>query len=89
MTKSKPIDPGFVLKIAPPSAKSSIVPRSWLTRQFDRIRDRPFVVVHAPGGYGKTTLLSRVELVVNLKTSREIVVTIPQAMLLRADKAIR
>lgn len=57
MTKARQIDPSFVLKIASPGAKGSIVPRAWLTRLFDRIRDHRFVVVHAQGGYGKTTLL--------------------------------
>jgi LuxR family maltose regulon positive regulatory protein len=57
MTKARQIDPSFVLKIASPGAKGSIVPRTWLTRLFDRVRDHRFVVVHAQGGYGKTTLL--------------------------------
>jgi len=57
MPKPTRVDPGFVLKIATPSAKGSAVSPAWLARQFDRLRDRRVAVVHAQGGFGKTTLL--------------------------------
>ena len=52
------LDPSFRLKIAPPAVRSEGLPRTWLARGFERMRNRRVVVARAPGGYGKTTLLA-------------------------------
>ena len=53
------LDPSLSLKITPPRVRAASLPRAWLTRLFDRMRDRRVVVVCAPAGYGKTTLLAQ------------------------------
>jgi LuxR family maltose regulon positive regulatory protein len=53
------LDPSFSLKITPPRVRAASLPRAWLARLFDRMRDRRVIVVCAPSGYGKTTLLSQ------------------------------
>ena len=53
------LDPSLSLKITPPRVRAASLPRAWLARLFDRIRDRRVVVVCAPAGYGKTTLLAQ------------------------------
>ncbi|MCC6611881.1 MAG: hypothetical protein IT320_00305 [Anaerolineae bacterium] len=45
-------------KLAPPPARADRIPRPRLTRQFSVSLERPLVLVCAPAGYGKTTLLS-------------------------------
>ena len=53
------LDPSLSLKITPPRVRAASLPRAWLARLFDRMRDRRVVVVRAPAGYGKTTLLAQ------------------------------
>ena len=53
------LDPSLSLKITPPRVRAASLPRAWLARLFERMCDRRVVVVHAPAGYGKTTLLAQ------------------------------
>ena len=53
------LDPSLSLKITPPRVRAASLPPAWLARLFDRMRDRRVVVVRAPAGYGKTTLLAQ------------------------------
>ena len=48
----------FLTKLTPPPARTDRISRPRLTRQFSASLDRPLIVVCAPAGYGKTTLLS-------------------------------
>jgi LuxR family maltose regulon positive regulatory protein len=52
------VDPSFALKITPPKARRASAPRAWLARNGSVLRDRGIGLIHAPGGYGKTTLLA-------------------------------
>jgi LuxR family maltose regulon positive regulatory protein len=45
-------------KLHPPAIPADLVPRSEILRQLDRFRERPFTLVSAPAGYGKSTLAS-------------------------------
>ena len=44
------LDPSLSLKITPPRVRAASLPRAWLARLFDRMRDRRVVVVCAPAG---------------------------------------
>ncbi|MCL4247992.1 MAG: hypothetical protein KJ065_07575 [Anaerolineae bacterium] len=45
-------------KLTPPPVRADRIPRPRLTRQFSVSLERPLVLVCAPAGYGKTTMLS-------------------------------
>ena len=45
-------------KLVPPPVRADRIPRPRLTRRFSVSLERPLVLVCAPAGYGKTTLLS-------------------------------
>jgi len=49
--------PRIVLKTTPPRAHRSVIVRSRLAQVWEEIRDRAFIEVCAPGGFGKSTLL--------------------------------
>jgi len=46
-------------KITKPNYAAGIIDRPRLYRQLDRWQDFRAVVIHAPAGYGKSTLVSR------------------------------
>jgi LuxR family maltose regulon positive regulatory protein len=48
----------LAIKIAPPKVRRIAAPKSWLTRLCGQMDDHSVVVVQAPAGFGKTTLLS-------------------------------
>ena len=50
-------DPSFALKITPPRARRMTAQRGWLARNCAPLRNGGIGLVHAPGGFGKTTLL--------------------------------
>jgi LuxR family maltose regulon positive regulatory protein len=49
----------LAVKIAPPRARRWVVSRERLLNKFQSVRDCALVCVHAPAGYGKTSLLAR------------------------------
>ena len=52
------VDPGLALKITPPRARRVTAPKAWLARNCALLRERGVGLVNAPGGFGKTTLLT-------------------------------
>lgn len=53
------VTPGLVLKLTPPRLRKSQLPRERLRQLRSSVEDVPVVVVEAPAGYGKTTLLAQ------------------------------
>ena len=44
-------------KLFPPASRTGVITRSGLNKALDTIRKKKLAWVHAPAGYGKTTLL--------------------------------
>jgi LuxR family maltose regulon positive regulatory protein len=55
---SKPT-PDLILKVTPPRVPAHLVTRSGLSAFDPMLRDRPAIVVQAPAGFGKTSLLAQ------------------------------
>ncbi|HET8747840.1 MAG TPA: LuxR C-terminal-related transcriptional regulator [Ramlibacter sp.] len=49
----------LLLKVTPPRAPGHLVPRADLQSGHPRLRDVPVLLVQAPGGFGKTSLLAQ------------------------------
>jgi LuxR family transcriptional regulator, maltose regulon positive regulatory protein len=53
------IDPGLLLKITPPKLRKTLLVRERLRRIGAADDDAPVIVVEAPAGYGKTSLIAQ------------------------------
>ena len=49
----------LILKVSPPRAPSHLLARARLKSDREQLRDRSAIVVHAPAGFGKTSLLAQ------------------------------
>jgi len=49
----------LLLKVTPPRASRHLVPRARLSADADDLRDAPLLLVQAPAGFGKTSLLAQ------------------------------
>jgi len=49
----------LLLKVTPPRVPRNLVPRARLTTQADALRDAAILMVQAPAGFGKTSLLAQ------------------------------
>ena len=52
-------DPGILLKITPPRLRRSLLPRTRLNALRQRFGDASVIVVEAPAGFGKTSILAQ------------------------------
>lgn len=50
-------DPEFMLKVTPPRVRKMVLRRESLSSSSMHIRDKSVLLLHAPAGYGKTSLL--------------------------------
>ena len=53
------LEPEFILKTTPPRLPRTALERNRLSRIWDIVCDRTAIVVFAPPGFGKTTLLAQ------------------------------
>lgn len=53
------VDPRLVLKSTPPRVRKSLLARARLSADCPEFADRSVIAVHAPGGFGKTSLLGQ------------------------------
>jgi len=53
------VDPGLVLKVTPPKLRKSLLPRTRLRRDAAAGGDEAVLLVEAPAGHGKTSLLAQ------------------------------
>jgi LuxR family transcriptional regulator, maltose regulon positive regulatory protein len=59
VTHSERADPRLVLKATPPRVRKSLLMRPRLSSECVELADKAVIAVHAPGGFGKTSLLGQ------------------------------